>query len=90
MLARNIGGLLGQKWLPRRENQTDVLAAPDFSTTTDLYTVVANIYSIDHVPVSLKSARELLVFTALPFLPVLFIAEPVRAVFDILLKIVIG
>ncbi len=89
MLARNIGGLLERKWLPRRENQADVLEVPDFSTTTDLYTVVANIYKIDHVPVSFKSVRELLYFIALPFVPVLLIAEPVKAILDALLKLVI-
>src|SRR5881628_346602 len=90
MLATSIGGLLGHKWLPRRENHADVLEVPDFSTTTDLYTVVANIYQIDHVQVSFKTVSELLIFIALPFVPLFFIAQPVKAVFDSLLKLVVS
>jgi hypothetical protein len=90
MLARNIGAMLGHKWLPHRENHVDVLEVPDFSTTTDLYTVVANIYQINHIPVTLKSVRELLIFTALPFLAPLLIAAPVKAIFDVLLKLIMS
>jgi len=75
---------------PRRENHADELEVPDFSTTTDLYTVVANIYQIDHVPVSFKTVSELLIFIALPFVPLFFIAQPVKAVFDSLLKLVVS
>ena len=42
-LARNIVNQLEHKWLGRRENQHDDLEVPDFSTTTDLYTVVENV-----------------------------------------------
>jgi len=90
MLARNIGGLLGNKWLPRRENQPDVLEVPDFSTTTDLYSVVANIYNIDYVPVSFKTVRDLLIFIALPFVGVLLIAQPAKAILDSLVKLVVS
>jgi hypothetical protein len=90
MLARNIGGLLGNKWLPRRENQPDDLEVPDFSTTTDLYSVVANIYNIEYVPVSFKTVRNLLIFIALPFVAVLLIAEPVQAILGALIKLVIS
>jgi hypothetical protein len=90
MLARNIGGLLGNKWLPRRENQPDVLEVPDFSTTTDLYSVVANIYNIDYVPVSFRPVRDLLIFSALPFVAVLLIAEPAQAILNTLIKLVIS
>src|SRR5262249_12468182 len=90
MLARNIGGLLGNKWLPRRENQPDVLEVPDFSTTTDIYSVVANIYNIDYVPVSFKTVRDLLIFIALPFVAVLLIAQPAKAILDSLVKLVVS
>jgi len=90
MLARDIGGLLGNKWLHRRQNQPDVLEVPDFSTTTDLYSVVANIYNIDYVPVSFKTVRDLLIFITLPFVAVLLIAEPVQAILAALIKLVIS
>jgi hypothetical protein len=89
-LARNIGNQLEHKWIGRRENQRDDLEVPDFSATTDLYTVVENVYKIAYVPVSFKSVRELLIFTALPFVPVLLIAEPVKVIFDTLVKLVIA
>jgi hypothetical protein len=90
-LARNLGDLLGQKWLSRQENMpADALDAPDFSATTDLYSIVANVYKIAHLPVSFAAFRELLIFTALPFVPVLLLAAPVKAIFDALVRVAIA
>jgi hypothetical protein len=90
-LARNVGDVLEQKWLSRQENiQPDVLDAPDFSATTDLYSIVANVYKIAHLPVSFAACRELLIFMALPFVPVLLLAAPVKAIFDALVRVAIS
>jgi hypothetical protein len=89
-LARNIGSQLEQKWLGHGQKQHDDLGVPDFSTTVDLYGVVDNVYKIAQLPVSFKSVREFLIFTALPFVPVLLIAQPVKVIFDTLVKLVIS
>jgi hypothetical protein len=90
-LARNVGDALGQKWLSRQGNiQSDALDAPDFSAATDLYSIVANVYRIAHLPVSFAASRELLIFMALPFVPVLLLAAPIKAIFDALVKVAIS
>jgi hypothetical protein len=90
-LAREVGDVLGQKWLSRRANiQPDVLEVPDFSSTTDLYSIVANVYRISHLPVSFAAFRELLIFVALPFVPVLLIAAPVKEIFDAFVRVAIS
>ncbi len=90
-LARDIGSELERKWLGHRQHiHPDVLDAPDFSTTTDLYSVVSNVYKIQSLPVSFVAVRELLVLMALPFVPVLLIAVPARSILDKLLKVAIG
>lgn len=90
-IARDIGIELERKWLFHRENiRPDVLEVPDFSTTTDLYSVVANVYKIQHLPVSFAAVRELLILMALPFVTVLLSAVPARSILDKLLKVTIG
>jgi hypothetical protein len=90
-LARKVGDVLGQKWLSRQGNiQSAALDAPDFSATTDLYSIVANVYRIAHLPVSFAATRELLIFMALPFVPVLLLAAPIKAIFDALVKVAIS
>ena len=90
-LAGNVGDVLGHKWLSQKENiQPDVLAAPDFSATTDLYSIVGNVYKIAHLPISFPACRELLILIALPFVPVLLLAAPVKEIFDALLRVAIS
>jgi hypothetical protein len=90
-LGRDIGSELERKWFFHRENiRPDVLEVPDFSTTTDLYSVVANVYKIQHLPVSFAAVRELMILMALPFVPVLFIAVSFKSFLDKVLKVTIG
>jgi hypothetical protein len=64
----------------------DALEAPDFSATTDLYSIVANVYQLRLVPVEVRSLLILLSATLLPFVPVLLMAVPL----DTLLQRVAG
>ncbi len=41
-----------------------------FPATTDLYSIVANVYTMNIVPVSIKNLAVAAVFTLAPFLPV--------------------
>jgi hypothetical protein len=89
-LGRDIGGQFEQKWLAHRERSSDDLDVPDFSTTTDLYSVVGNVYKISPIPAGFNNLRELLIFAALPFVPVLLMARSVQAIIDTLVKLAVS
>jgi len=65
------------KWLHRADGLDEgVLEVPDFSATTDLYQVVANVYDMNTIPLDLKNLIPLIVATLLPFGPVVLMAVP--------------
>jgi len=72
-MARDLGLRLEQRWLgkPMRE---DALNANDFSATTDLYSIVGNVYAMNIVPVSLRNLMVIVSAALLPFLPVVLLA----------------
>ena len=72
-MARDLGLRLEQRWLgkPMRDGALD---ANDFSATTDLYSIVSNVYAMNIVPVSLRNLAVVVTATLLPFLPVVFLA----------------
>lgn len=74
-LARRLGQQLERKWL-NQELGADALSAPDFSATTDLYSIAANVYTLNPVPVTLRQLIVLAVAGLLPFLPVIMLAVP--------------
>jgi hypothetical protein len=87
-LARKIGNQLGHKWIAHHEEiRTEDLEVPDFSTTTDLYSIVSNVYKIAPVPLTFTAVWHFLVFIAIPFIPVLLMAVPVKTIFDEIVKI---
>ena len=75
-LADRLGRQFEREWFGRRELDRDALSRPDFSATTDLYAIVANVYSMRLVLFDLKSILLLVILTAAPFLPVMLIAMP--------------
>jgi hypothetical protein len=89
-LGREIGGQFEQKWLAYREHWHEGLHVPDFSATTDLYSVVGNVYKISPIPFGFNSVRDLLIFAALPFVPVLLMAQSVQAIVDTLVKLAVS
>src|SRR5262249_37336704 len=68
-------------WLKHAAGDT-ALDANDFSATTDLYAVAANVYSMGIVPVSLVNLGALAVAATLPFLPVVVIAMSPQVVIE--------
>jgi hypothetical protein len=77
-LASDIGARFEGKWFgPGAPANDDNLAAPDFSSTTDLYQVVSNVYEMRFVPVDLTSVTLLIGAMLLPFVPVLPLAMPI-------------
>jgi hypothetical protein len=80
-LATGEGGQFEHKWLKRPESMDEsALAAPDFSATTDLYQVVANVYNMGIIPLDLRNILLLIVATLLPFVPVAFMAIPLDTI----------
>jgi hypothetical protein len=87
-LASGIGQQLERKWFPRQGKiGGESLEAPDFSATTDLYSVVANVYEMRLIPIGLKSVLPLVVATLLPFVPLLLMAVPLGTLFEDLAKL---
>ncbi len=80
-LATKVGALFEEKWL--RDSPTDqitVLEKPDFSATTDLYGIVANVYALRFIPADLNSAVVLVSAVLLPFVPVVLLAVPAETI----------
>jgi hypothetical protein len=76
-LAQCMGQQFERKWLTSDTVLGErALSASDFSATTDLYSIVANIYAMRIVPLQLKSLILLIVVTLLPFLPIALLSVP--------------
>jgi hypothetical protein len=73
--AVHLGETFEQEWLHARVDKSS-LQRPDFSATTDLYSVVSNVYSIRLVPIDLRDLAIMAVSLAAPFIPVIFLAFP--------------
>jgi hypothetical protein len=85
-LALETGHLFERKWLYRRGLDRRVLAAPDFSATTDLYQVVANVHGMRSIPIDLTNLAWLMTATLLPFLPLAMLALQFRELLLVLAK----
>lgn len=76
-IADGLGRRFERKWLADgRRVPEDALQAPDFSATTDLYSIVANVYNMRLVPADLRSVAVLAGMALLPFVPVVVLAIP--------------
>jgi hypothetical protein len=77
-LADRMGAAFEDKWLrPDQLADPNILGQQDFSATTDLYAVVANIYDMRFIPIDLRSLVILVAVMLLPFVPVLLLAVPI-------------
>ncbi len=79
-LATRIGAIFEDKWLRKSPSGNDALEKPDFSATTDLYGVVANVYALRFIPADLNSAAALVGAVLLPFVPVVLLAVPIETI----------
>jgi hypothetical protein len=80
-LAAAMGREFERRWFASRHrlDQT-ALAASDFSSTTDLYAVVANVYAMFIIPVQIKDLGLLALATLVPFIPVVLLAAPLDVI----------
>ena len=75
--ARAVGEQFEKKWLRRADSlDEDVLEVPDFSTTTDLYSVVSNINNIHVIPVGRVDLYALIFVALIPGIPVVIASIP--------------
>jgi hypothetical protein len=71
-LATSVGTRFEDRWLPQRNDiAPDALGVTDFSATTDLFAVAANVTEMRPIPIELKDFAPLLGATILPFVPVI-------------------
>jgi hypothetical protein len=82
VLVGRVGHLFERKWLDARKVDQDTLESPDFSATTDLYSVAANVHALRFVPVDLKDLVPLVAAMLLPFVPVVLLAVPVEVIWE--------
>jgi hypothetical protein len=75
-IATAVGRELEGKWLDGRRIDATVLGAQDFSTTIDLYEVVARVYQVKLFPFDLRGLGFLVVGTLAPFVPLVVVALP--------------
>lgn len=80
-LAREVGLHLERKWLAHPAGPT-ALDANDFSATTDLYSIAANVYAMNVFPFTLTNIAILVIAMLLPFVPVVLMSVPFSVIVD--------
>jgi hypothetical protein len=80
-LATALGCRFQERWLaPGAAVDADALAAPDFSATTDLYSIAGNVRQIAVIPAGVRDLVMLVIAAILPFLPLVFVVMPLSTV----------
>lgn len=89
-LADDVGRQFERKWLTNYDEFRDgALEAPDFSATTDLYQVVANVHDMKVFPFELRAVVSLIVAALLPFVPVVLLMIPVKLIVTELARLLV-
>lgn len=78
--ARNTTNL-EKKWFNERVGP-HALEAPDFSATTDLYSIVAYSEGMRLLPFDLRTVVYLVIVSLLPIVPVVFMTIPLSVIID--------
>jgi hypothetical protein len=82
-LASRAGEAFETRWFAASSKiDTDLLECPDFSATTDLYAVVANVYAMRQAIYDIQSLLAVIVATVLPFAPIWLSAIPFNTIVD--------
>jgi hypothetical protein len=87
-LASELGRQFEARWVGREHVSVEQgsLEAADFSTTTDLFAIVANVGHIRPVMLDLPFVLGLVIATLLPYLPLVFAIMPVDELVGVLMK----
>jgi hypothetical protein len=88
-LASQMGQAFQRRWLaPDHEIGVDALEKPDFSATTDLYSIAANVMAVNLFVFDIRLLAILVVGTLLPYLPVVLAVMPLQDILQFVLKAV--
>lgn len=86
-LAGEMGRAFQEKWLAEgRGVDAEGLEAEDFSATTDLYSIAANVRRINVRVLDMKAVTPLVAATLLPYLPIVFAVMPLDDILKAALK----
>jgi hypothetical protein len=86
-LASEMGRAFQQRWLAEgRGADAEALAMEDFSATTDLYSIVAEVRKINVNVLDMKAVTPLLAASLLPYLPIVFAVMPLDDILQSALK----
>jgi hypothetical protein len=84
-LAAEIGHHFQRRWLGIPV-KSDALGVPDFSATTDLYSIASSVKAMQLTALDLRTVGIILVASLLPYIPVLLATRSVEDVLEFLLK----
>jgi len=80
-LAGNLGSAFEARWLQHPETaDTEALDVQDFSATTDLYSITANVYQMQLIPFDVKTLTRPIIAALLPFIPVALMTIPAKEI----------
>jgi hypothetical protein len=79
-LAGALGKEFEHKWLRADGVDKQSLGATDLSATTDLYSIVGNVYAMSDVPFGLRDLIGPVVGTLVPFVPIVFLVMPLQTI----------
>ena len=74
---------------PEVASRAEALSAPDFSATTDLYSIAANAHGMGLVPLKIVQVVPLVIAVLLPFVPVVLVALPINEILSYAAKLVL-
>jgi hypothetical protein len=87
-LANRLGREFEAKWLRSESpNKLEMLEAPDFSATTDYFSVAANVYEMRDLPFKAKDLIAPILPALVPFLAVALFRIPFQVVLKTLVKL---
>jgi hypothetical protein len=90
VLGLMVGRQFEYKWLKEDAAESDsTLSQPDFSATTDLYSVIGIAHEVRYFPIALRPVKELVIATLLPFVPVMLLTIPFDVVMDHIAKLLL-
>jgi hypothetical protein len=86
-LASRLGQAFQRRWLQNDpEIGPDALEKPDFSATTDLYSITANVKAVNLFVLDARLLAMLAVATLLPYVPVVLAVMPIDEILQFVLK----
>lgn len=89
-LAGRVGAAFENKWLaPGSKVDATALSEPDFSSTTDLYSVTANVYAMRLVLFDPRAAATLAIAALLPFAPIWMSVIPAKTLISHLIGLLV-